>query len=54
MSKELSQQIIKMSLETLTFKQPFVIVDGIAAEAILGMDFLETNKCVLDKCKGNW
>ena len=41
-----------MSLETLTFKQQFVIADGISAEAILGMDFLEANKCVLDICKG--
>ena len=41
----------KVSLETLTFKQQFVIADGITAEAILGMDFLEVNKCVLDICK---
>ena len=41
-----------MSLETLTFKQQFVIADGITPKAILGMDFLEANKCVLDICKG--
>ena len=41
-----------MSLETLTFNQQFVIADGITAEALLGMDFLEANKCVLDICKG--
>ena len=29
-----------------------MIVDGITAEAIQGMDFLEANKCVLDICKG--
>ena len=39
---------VKVSLETLTFNQKFMIADGITAEAILGMDFLEANKCVLD------
>ena len=34
------------------FNQKFVIVDGITAEAILGMDFLEANRCVLDPCRG--
>ena len=34
------------------FNQKFVIVDGITAEAILGMDFLEANRCVLDLCRG--
>lgn len=34
------------------FNQKFVIADGITAEAILGMDFLETNKCVLDLSRG--
>ena len=29
-----------------------MIVDGITAEAILGMDFLEANECVLDICNG--
>ena len=28
------------------FNQKFVIADGITAQAILGMDFLEANKCV--------
>ena len=39
----------KVSLETLTFKQQFAIADGITAEAILGMDFLE-----LDLRSGYW
>ena len=34
----------KVSLETFTFKQQFVIADEITAEALLGMDFLEANK----------
>ena len=29
-----------------------MIADGITAEAILGMDFLEANRCVLDLCRG--
>ena len=42
------------SLEGLVFNQKFVIADGITAEAILGMDFLEANRCtcVLDLCRG--
>ena len=43
---------VKISLETLTFNQKFVIADGITAEAILGMDFLEANKCVFNIFKG--
>ena len=31
---------VKISLEGLVISQKFVIVDGITAEAILGMDFL--------------
>ena len=43
---------VKVSLEGLMFNQKFVIADGITAEAILGMDFLEANRCVLDLCRG--
>ena len=43
---------VKVSLEGLVFNQKFVIADGITAEAILGMDFLEANRCVLDLCRG--
>ena len=42
----------KVYLEGLVFNQKFVIADGITVEAILGMDFLEANKCVLDLCRG--
>ena len=46
--------LVKVSLEGLVFNQKFVIADGITctAEAILGMDFLEANRCVLDLCRG--
>ena len=34
------------------FNQKFVIADGITAEVILCMDFLEANRCALDLCRG--
>ena len=34
------------------FVAGFVIVDGIKVEAILGIGFLEMNRCVLDVCRG--
>ena len=43
---------VKISLKGLVFNQKFVIADGITAEAILGMDFLEANRCVLDLFRG--
>ena len=42
----------KVYLEGLVFNQKFIIADGIIAEAILSMDFLEANKCVLDLGRG--
>ena len=39
-------------LESLTFNQKPVIADGITAETILSIDFLEANKCVVDICNG--
>ena len=35
----------------MKFKHEFVIADHITAETILGLDFLEANKCVLDLSK---
>ena len=43
---------VEVCLEGLVFNQKFVIADGITAEAILGMDFLEVNRCVLDLGRG--
>jgi len=43
---------VKISVGNLTICHTFVIADKITAEAILGMDFLEENKCVLDLHKG--
>ena len=44
---------MKIFLEGLVFNQKFVIADEITAEAILAMDFLEANRCVLDLCRGD-
>ena len=35
----------------MEFNHEFVVADHITAEAILGLDFLEANKCVLDLSK---
>ena len=43
---------VKIFLEGLVFNQKFVIAVEITAEAIVGMDFLEANRCVLDLCRG--
>ena len=41
--------LIQFSIGSMEFKHEFVIADHITAEAILGLDFLEANKCVLDQ-----
>ena len=43
---------MKISIRNSSISHNFVIADKITAEAILGMDFLEGNKCVLDLYKG--
>ena len=43
--------LIQFSIGNMEFKHEFVIADHITAEAILGLDFLEANKCVLDLSK---
>ena len=40
--------VIQFSINGIKFKHEFVIADHITTEAILGLDFLESNKCVLD------
>jgi len=44
---------VKISIGNSTISHNFVIADKITTKAILGMDFLEGNKCVLDLYKGN-
>ena len=43
--------LIQFSTGSMEFKHEFVIADHITAEAILGLDFLEANKCMLDLSK---
>ena len=41
-----------VTVEGHTLSHQFIVPDYITAEAILGMDFLEKNECILDLCKG--
>ena len=41
---------IQFAMNSMEFEHEFVLVDHITAEAILGLDFLEGNKCVVDLC----
>ena len=43
--------LIQFSVSGMAFHHEFIIVDNITAEAILGLDFLEVSKCVLDLSK---
>ena len=40
--------VVPPSIANLTFKQEFIVAKGITAEGILGLDFLEANKCILN------
>ena len=42
---------IPLTISSTVFNQEFVIADNITAEGILGMDFLEEHKCILDMAK---
>ena len=39
---------LPLSLEGNIFNVPFVVSDDILVEAILGLDFVESNHCVID------
>ena len=43
---------VNVTVEGHTLSHQFIVADHITAEAILGMDFLEKNECILDLCKG--
>ena len=43
---------VNVTVEGHTLSQQFIVADHITAEAILGMDFLEKNECILDLYKG--
>ena len=42
---------IPLTTSSTVFTQAFVIANNITADGILGMDFLEKNKCILDIAK---
>ena len=44
--------LIQFLISGMEFEHEFIIADHITAEVILGLDFLEANKCVLDLSKG--
>ena len=43
--------LIQFLIGGMEFEHEFIISDHITAEAILGLDFLESNKCVFDLSK---
>ena len=48
----LGSAIIPITISGITLKHKFVIAEQITADAILGLDFLEAIKCVLNLAKG--
>ena len=48
----LGSAIIPITISGMTFKHKFVIAERITADAILGLDFLEANNCVLNLAEG--
>ena len=44
--------VITATMETHQFRIPVVVVDQLTSEAILGLDFLKANGCVIDAAKG--
>ena len=48
----LGSAIIPINISGITLKHKFVFAEQITADAILGLDFLEANKCVLNLAKG--
>ena len=37
-------------MNSMEFEHEFIVADHITAEAIIGLDILEGNKCVVDLC----
>ena len=42
---------VPLNIANKMYYQKFIIADNITAEGIIGMDFMEANKCVLDVAK---
>jgi len=43
---------VQLTIAGVEFRHRFIVADQITADAILGIDFLEANKCVLNLAKG--
>ena len=43
---------VPITISGVTFNHNFIIADRLTTDAILGLDFLEANKCILDLAKG--
>ena len=43
---------VQLTIAGAKFRHKFIIADQITADAILGIDFLEANKCILNLAKG--
>ena len=43
--------VVPITVEGRSFQQQFIIADHITAEGILGVDFMERNRCVVDLAK---
>ena len=44
--------VVKLSLKELMVDQNLIVADSLTSEGILGMDFLESNHCILDIAEG--
>ena len=51
--KVLGSVTAPLSIAEAHFSHEFIVAEGLTTDAILGLDFLEANKCVLDLAKGN-
>ena len=43
---------IPITIKGKEYKHKFIVAEQLTAEAILGLDFMEANKCVLDLVSG--
>ena len=51
--KVLGSAVLPVTVSGMTFKHKFIIAEHITADAILGLDFLEANRCVLNLADGS-
>ena len=44
--------VVEILLSQVTFKHQMLIVDSLVSESILGLDFLQKNRCTIDLVQG--